>query len=136
MSTLRERLAIALAKKRGGSQTALAKACGVSQPSVHDWFSGETKTLRSESLLKAAKYLDVRIEWLQYGNGPMRHEEGTVPEVREPAPAWPSWPFRKIPPERWQMLSSEAKSQIEGFALGLLMAQQESPPPRKDGTNG
>lgn len=136
MSTLRERLAIALAKKRNGSKRGLQLACGVSQPSVSDWFSGETKTMKADSLIKASRYLGVRLEWLESGVGPMSDSHEVVHEVREPERPWFDWPFRQISPQRWQQLPPEMRAQIEGFALGLLMSIPDSPPPRKDGTTG
>lgn len=136
MSTLRERLAIALAKKRSGSKRALQLACGVSQPSVSDWFSGKTKSMKADTLIKASRYLGVRLEWLDAGTGPMFDSEPVVHEVREPERPWVDWPFRQITPQRWHQLPPEMRAQIEGFALGLLMSVPEVPPPRKDGTTG
>ena len=139
MSTLRERLALALAKKRSGSQAELARACGVASASVADWFSGQTKTLKAGSLLAAARYLRVRPEWLQTGAGTM-HTEQDAPTgvlVREPAPPWHGWPFAKLTPSQWQALTSEMRAQIEGFAMGVAMSTP-TPPPRRlmDGTSG
>lgn len=134
MSSIRERLAIALAKKRNGSQAELARACGVKQPSVNDWFSGKTKTLKADSLVKAARYLGVRLEWLQSGLGPMRDIEAINVEVREPAPAWPKWPFTRISQDQWQSLPAEVRGQVEGFALGLIMSHSAGTPPLRDGT--
>ena len=136
MSTIRERLAIALAKKRNGSQAELARACGVKQPSVNDWFSGKTKTLKADSLVRASRYLGVRLEWLQSGLGPMKDIDAPPIEVREPEPTWSAWPFARITPEQWQKLSPEVRGQVEGFAFGLVMSQSASPPPLRDGTTG
>lgn len=52
----------------------LARACGVKQPSVSAWLSGETKSIDGGHLLKAARCLQVRPEWLHEGYGPMRTE--------------------------------------------------------------
>lgn len=72
--TLAERVALAL-REEGKSQTDLAKAIGVRAPSVNDWISGKTKTIKGENLLRAASYLRVRPEWLSMGRGPMRQED-------------------------------------------------------------
>lgn len=53
------------------SKKALADYCGVKPPSVNDWFTGKTKSLKGSSLIKAAEYLNVREQWLADGNGPM-----------------------------------------------------------------
>lgn len=137
MSTLRERLALALAKKRGGSQAELARACGVSSASVADWFSGQTKSLKSASLLAAARYLRVRPEWLQTGLGVM-HPDEEPPDLRvqEPQAQWGQWPFLNLAPSQWRALSAEQRAQIEGFALGLLMSMSAGTPPSMEGTSG
>lgn len=53
------------------SKKALADYCGVKPPSVNDWFSGKTKSLKGQSLIRAAEYLNVREQWLADGSGPM-----------------------------------------------------------------
>lgn len=68
MQTLSERLRWAM-MKTGVSQIALARACGVSQPSVHGWLSGKSKFLRGENLLAAADALQVSRQWLATGDG-------------------------------------------------------------------
>jgi transcriptional regulator with XRE-family HTH domain len=73
MPTLAARLQAALSSRHPpATQAELAKACGVRAPSVSDWFSGETKALKANSAAKAAAFLQVRLEWLLYGVGPMR----------------------------------------------------------------
>ena len=130
MSTLMERLAIALAKKRGGSQAGLARACSISTASVNNWFSGKTVTMKASTLLPASRYLNVRPEWLESGNGPMTEPLATVIEVRESAPAGPPWPFAQMTPEEWGRLTAQQRGQVEGFAVGLLSAVT---PPQLDG---
>jgi transcriptional regulator with XRE-family HTH domain len=74
MSTLAERLQRALdAMNPPGSQADLARACGKKGPSVSDWFRGETKSLKADSAILAADFLNVRPRWLIDGTGPMRH---------------------------------------------------------------
>lgn len=51
------------------SQVGLARACGISQPSVNDWFSGKTKSLRAETARRAAAYLQCDPFWLANGTG-------------------------------------------------------------------
>ena len=138
MSSLRERLAIALAKKRGGSQAGLARACGIKSASVSNWFTGKTKTLKGESLLAAARYLGVRPDWLSRGIGPMELDPAgtfTVLQAREPdMQTAPPWPFALITPKQWGSLTQAQQGRVEGFIEGLLFSPGASP--RRSGTNG
>lgn len=72
MSTLKERLALAMAGPPRVSQASLARACGISAPSVNDWVSGKTKTIEGKNLLNAADFLRVSPSWLAEGRGRMR----------------------------------------------------------------
>lgn len=65
---LKERLSVAL-ERSGGTKSGLAKACGVSLPSVIGWFNGRTKELSATNALKAALYLGVSFAWLADGRG-------------------------------------------------------------------
>jgi transcriptional regulator with XRE-family HTH domain len=67
--TLKQRLSVAM---RDASVTAadLARACKIKPPSVSDWLSGETKSIRGSNLLAAARLLGVNPEWLDTGQGP------------------------------------------------------------------
>ncbi|MDE1905963.1 MAG: hypothetical protein KGH75_05875 [Rhodospirillales bacterium] len=83
-TTLAERFKVAIAeatkieamKPVGGRRKInirqLAKACGVQYPSAHDWTTGKTKSIESENLLAAARFLSVRPDWLAKGVGPMK----------------------------------------------------------------
>lgn len=87
MSSLADRLRQALAHA-DISQAELARRCGVKQPSVHGWFSGKSRFLRGENLLKAASALGVSQEWLATGRGKMRARDSVgamliAPEIRD-----------------------------------------------------
>lgn len=86
MSTLAQRLAQALDAKMkrdpSASQAELARYCGAKGPSVSDWFTGETKTLKAQSLVLAAEYLEVRPRWLLDGRGPMADGDLQAPPAR------------------------------------------------------
>jgi transcriptional regulator with XRE-family HTH domain len=73
-TTLAERLQTALSKKDGATQADLARACHVSRSSVTDWLNGDIKELKADSLVRAARFLEVRPEWLLWGEAPMRAE--------------------------------------------------------------
>lgn len=85
MRTLQERLKFAMAGPPKVSQAALARACGISAPSVNDWLSGKTKSIEGRNLLLAADFLRVLPKWLATGKGPMREagegEPSTPPSV-------------------------------------------------------
>lgn len=59
-SELKDRLAEALAQS-GKSKIELARYCGVSHPSVTNWFNGRTKELTSSNAMKAAVFLGVSV---------------------------------------------------------------------------
>ncbi len=71
---LADRLQRALAERPDVSKADLARACGIKQPSVSDWFNGKTKRLSGSNLLEAARRLRVRPEWLATGMGPMHDD--------------------------------------------------------------
>lgn len=48
---------------------ALANACGISYSSVHDWFSGNTKTIDAANLAAIAKAWNCNLQWLVDGTG-------------------------------------------------------------------
>lgn len=84
-SELKDRLAEALAQS-GKSKIELARYCGVSHPSVTNWFNGRTKELTSGNAMKAAVFLGVSVQWLTTGKGNMNdgivsalHNEDDVP---------------------------------------------------------
>jgi hypothetical protein len=88
-----------LPRQNGGeeiNQRQLAIACNVKPPSVNGWFSGETKSLKGDTAVKAARYLMVRAEWLATGIGPMKldgnpqakPDEHHAPHVSEPIAAY------------------------------------------------
>lgn len=68
-TTLAERLKSAMAGPPKITGLALAKACGVSQPSVSDWLNGSTKSIDGVNLIAAAEFLRVNPKWLATGLG-------------------------------------------------------------------
>jgi len=71
MQSLADRIRIARTEA-GLSKAALAKAVGVSGPTVTDWESGKISQLRASNLLRLATVLQVSADWLESGKGPMR----------------------------------------------------------------
>lgn len=91
MSTFQDRLRQAMAGPPKVSQAALARACGISAPSVNDWLSGKTKNIEGQNLLKAAEFLKVDPKWLATGRPSRTTYEGTkVHGVAETAMPWPA----------------------------------------------
>jgi hypothetical protein len=133
MSTLRERITLALESHPAKPKQAdLARACGVASPSVTAWFTGDTKTMKGETLLKAARFLCVRPDWLQTGAGPMRPEpesepapQATVVVAREtgirkafgPALPEPAWPHSCLALTQWQALTEDERLELDGALL-------------------
>lgn len=72
MSDWGDRIAARLSEI-GMTPTELARACGIRQPSVHAWLSGDTKSITGQNLLRAAAALGVTAEWIQTGRS------GTAP---------------------------------------------------------
>lgn len=58
-------------KKKGLTQDVVADAAGVSRASVVQWEKGETKSAKSEYVLRAAQLLEVNPYWLVFGEGEM-----------------------------------------------------------------
>ena len=71
--TLKDRLAEAMAGPPKLTQAALARAVGVKQPTVNDWLSGKSKTIRGPILVRVAAHLGVNADWLATGRGPRVH---------------------------------------------------------------
>lgn len=84
-NTLPNRLKKAMAGPPKVTGAELARACGISRPSVSGWLTGESKGMSGENLLATARRLGVRPEWLANGVGPMR-DENTLAALAEPAP--------------------------------------------------
>lgn len=56
----------------------LIKAMKVSKAAAYFWLDGTTKELKGPNLLKAARALGVRAEWLGEGKGPMTDDPQTA----------------------------------------------------------
>lgn len=95
-------------------QADLARACKVKPPSVHAWFSGETKKLQAMPLLDAAEFLNVSPRWLATGRGPMRP---SLHMVAEPSARYDIWPMSRLSREEYFSLPLKQREQIEQYAL-------------------
>jgi len=59
----------------GKQKQQIAKECGVSNASVSQWLSGDSKSLRPENLYALAKATGFCAMWLAIGEGPERPED-------------------------------------------------------------
>jgi hypothetical protein len=66
---LKDRIAEALLRNPGVKQADLARHCKVSSASVAGWVTGETKSLKSVSAMKAAQLFGCDQNWLATGTG-------------------------------------------------------------------
>lgn len=127
-STLAERVALALTEA-GKTQADMARGTGIKPPSISDWVSGKTKSLKGASLLKAAAFLKVNEKWLSEGVGPMRKPN---PLAHEPAGLvlkavnreYGSWPFKLVTRARLENLTEEALKDIDEH-LDLVASKWE-----------
>jgi transcriptional regulator with XRE-family HTH domain len=97
--------------RTGGSQADLARYCGKRAPSVSGWFTGETKSLKADSLVLAAEYLGVRAHWLLTGKGPMEGNDDQAARSTSERSADPSHHIASIvaqlTPERWASVRAQ-----------------------------
>lgn len=100
---LAERLKGALSEK-SVTQVALAKAVGVSQPTVNDWLTGKTKTIRGDTMMKVAHFLGVNAKWLASG-------VGSAKASAEP------WPFEMVSKKRFEALTERQRGAVEAALL-------------------
>lgn len=66
--TIKDRIKAALATS-GLKKSELARRCGVTPGAVTQWLTGDTKSLKGETLLKIATALSVSPQWLSTGKG-------------------------------------------------------------------
>ncbi|WP_066735705.1 helix-turn-helix transcriptional regulator [Cupriavidus sp. D384] len=75
MESLADRLNRAMKLRDIKYKKELAEMAGVSPGAVTQWFTGDTANLAADTLIKLAKGLRVRVEWLKEGLGPMEPDD-------------------------------------------------------------
>ena len=75
MESLADRLSRAMKLRDIRYKKELAEMAGVSPGAVTQWFTGDTANLAADTLIKLAKGLRVRVEWLKEGLGPMEPDD-------------------------------------------------------------
>lgn len=116
------------------SPAELARAVKVKPPSVSDWLSGETKTIKGENLLRAAQALQCTPQWLATGLGPMALDPAQ--RFQQPQPAREetvSYITDKLIEEAVSILQfldppsrREALQWLRGFAAGRKSGQDSN----------
>lgn len=124
MSSLADRLSKAF-DPAIHSKADLARSAGVKAPSVSDWFTGDTKSLKAAPLVKAAMYLGVSPLWLATGEGPMKpHIAAPAPMAAEPPPTYNVSPLPGVTLEELATLDARALENLAHIARGMLMMSQ------------
>ena len=87
-------------EQTGVTPVELAKAAGTTRQAVYQWLNGETKTLKGETLVGAARILKANPDWLGSGKGdelaaPETGSSGLSADALEVARAWMQLPDYK-----------------------------------------
>lgn len=120
MTTLAERMKEAL-EEAGEIPANLARACQVRPASVSNWLTGETKSLKSSTAIRAAEFLKVNQLWLAEGRGPKRKDNAEAQSSGQPQAVQPSSDF--VPIRRVQIKVSAG---VTGYYVEPL--QGDGPP--------
>lgn len=135
LTTLAERLKDVMRGPPRVTNLALAKACGVTSPSVSGWRTGDSKSLEGSNLLAAAEFLGVRPKWLADGIGPKYAVAvpaiNQVEEIRADyqVKRWP-WPFMNVTYDQYVLLDDEQRVDVEKYIL--LHVKTREPPEKHE----
>ncbi len=115
---------------RGYTQQDLARACGLSQSAIGSYETSQR--LSSRSVRRLALVLNVSLDWLEMGRGPM--DPG--PSLAEPQPETlgnsTPWPFRTVTPAHIASLSKRDQRLLENTVRSFIEAcQAESGQPSR-----
>ncbi|AZY47923.1 helix-turn-helix domain-containing protein [Bordetella avium] len=110
---------------RGYTQQDLARICGLSQSAIGSYETGQR--LSSRSIRRLALALNVSLDWLEMGQGPM----GPAASLMEPPPTREGcetpWPFRSVAPEHVEALSQRDLLLLENTIRSFIEACQAEP---------
>lgn len=100
-----------------------ARQCGVSSATVSDWINDKTSAdnLKAAPLLRAAAILEVDPMWLLTGRGQRDPASPTIPTVERPRGTHSTWPFERVPPEKYYALPQEIQLGIQMMIDGVLL---------------
>ena len=114
-----ERLAKAI-EASGKKKVQIARECGVSASAVTQWLSGESKSLKPESVYALAEATGFNAEWLAMGTGPERPLESNVTPAFRPAKKAISYPVIS-----WVAAGSRAESPQDYIAGANLWFESD-----------
>lgn len=124
-------------KERKATQVEVAKAAGISQPTLSDIETGETQELSARSLVGACVFLKVRPEWVMTGKGEMSigeadhltdDEKQLLKKYREASPRW------RMALQHLAALRSDAQDEVsEGTMVLLAKVAADAVPDEKLG---
>lgn len=118
---------------RGYTQQDLARICGLSQSAIGSYETGQR--LSSRSIRRLALALNVSLDWLEMGQGPM----GPAASLMEPPPTREGcetpWPFRSVAPEHVEALSQRDLLLLETPYAVLSRHVRPNPPAPKTGAH-
>lgn len=136
MSTLAERLTLAMKGETEVKAAELARACKVKPPSVADWLSGKTKKMEGANLLAAAELLKVDPWWLATGEGsmtrgdnaPAPHREWNIgPEAQELCELTVAADRARVPPTVFESFSAAMRVFIAQYGAGAAGSAEPLP---------
>jgi transcriptional regulator with XRE-family HTH domain len=115
---------------RGMSQSALARACGLSQSAIANYENGSRKS--AKDIFKLSEALDVNPVWLALGTGPIEalpHAASAVHRVTDAVPAHglAPWPFSDTPPEVYWSLTDDERAVVETTLCSLIKSLGKKP---------
>jgi transcriptional regulator with XRE-family HTH domain len=118
-------------RKRKMSQSALAGAAGITQPSVSELESGETKEISGPVLIAISSALKIRPAWLVNGRGPMDADEletlsaderELLHNYREALPRW------KVSVRYMAQLRGDAEQDEAAESMNVVLAKISATP--------
>lgn len=114
-------------KAKGLSQKALAKAAGVKESTVSRHSRGGRMNVRAEIVQRYARALDVRVEWLTDGTGPMKADEEKPVNPVEAALEEFAWDKEQPPVTPDEAIyvheAMRAEKLLEGLSKGYLLTR-------------
>lgn len=79
-TSFRERLKAAI-DESGLQNQVVARIAGLSPSAITLWLNGDTKSYKADPFLRVCQALDVRPQWLLWGDGPMREARDSLAVV-------------------------------------------------------
>lgn len=135
MSTLKQRFELLRTLCPDITNADLARAAGVKPPSVTDWFSGKTKSLKGTPAAKVAALYGADVVWLSTGEGrpptkkeaeqarqKLKDSATPAPQGDQPNSPIPPWlqgdtTLARAPVVRWAELGAELFKEAKDLAV-------------------